>query len=190
MNIFVLDTNPEVCAQYHCNQHVIKMCLETAQVLCAVRHINKEILQYEDNDIPYRPTHKKHPVVLWAAERPSNYFWLIQLGQELCKEYTFRYGKRHKSQDVIENCLDAYLTKLEFPTLMKDIIPDDFHKITNRLEGLLLLMSPFAQCMPECYRIEGNPVAAYRNYYNGDKARFAQWKKREVPYWFYRNIEK
>jgi hypothetical protein len=46
MNIFVLDSNPKKCAQYHSNSHVVKMVLETAQLLCGV-HWMTEGGQYE-----------------------------------------------------------------------------------------------------------------------------------------------
>ena len=33
MNIFVLDYNPQVAADYHCAKHFVKMILESAQML-------------------------------------------------------------------------------------------------------------------------------------------------------------
>ena len=41
MNIFILDENIEKCAQYHCDKHIIKMILESAQLLCTAHWINK-----------------------------------------------------------------------------------------------------------------------------------------------------
>lgn len=38
MNIFVLDTCPVVAAQYLNDKHVVKMVLESAQILCTVHH--------------------------------------------------------------------------------------------------------------------------------------------------------
>jgi Pyrimidine dimer DNA glycosylase len=91
MNIFVLDTNPVTAAQMQCDKHVIKMCLETAQILSTVC------------GGPYKPTHAKHPCTLWAAANRTNFNWLVRHGLALCAEYTARYGKRHKCQAVIES---------------------------------------------------------------------------------------
>ena len=101
MNIFFLDFDVKKCAVYHCDKHVVKMILETAQLLCGVHHVVE--LQYE---IPYKLSHKNHPCAIWSRESLSNYLYLCELGLALCEEYTYRYGKRHKSQDVIEWCLD------------------------------------------------------------------------------------
>ena len=79
----------------------------------------------------------------------------------MCQEYTRRYGKVHKSIDAIEWCGKNYI-KLNLPQ-----------------KGL----TKFAQAMPEQYKNKCS-VTAYRSYYNGEKAGFATWKKRETPKWF------
>ena len=38
MNIFYLDSDIERVVQFHCDSHVVKMCLETAQILCTALH--------------------------------------------------------------------------------------------------------------------------------------------------------
>lgn len=73
MNIFVLDYTPQKAAEYHCDKHVVKMILESAQILCAVHHKNG------DSNVPYKLTHKNHPCTIWAGESRSNYLWLTQL---------------------------------------------------------------------------------------------------------------
>ena len=155
MNIFVLDSDPIKCSQYHCDKHVVKMILETTQLLCNVHHVVGT-----DLDIPYRLTHKNHPCSIWARECIENYVWICDLGLELCKEYTYRYGKRHKSQDVIEWCIENQ------PTL--------------RENGDL---TDFALAMPDECKI-GDAVESYREYYIVEKANMAEWKNRETPEWF------
>lgn len=98
MNIFILDKNPALAAKYQCDKHVIKMCLETAQILCTA-------LQRYGVETPYKAAHKNHPCTLWAGNSRANFLWLYLHGMALCEEYTKRYGKTHKSQAVIE---DAY----------------------------------------------------------------------------------
>jgi hypothetical protein len=155
MNIFVLDLDPKKCAQYHSNSHVVKMVLETAQLLCGVHWVSQSSFE-----IPYKLSHKNHPCAIWARECMENYVWLCDLGMELSKEYTYRYGKRHKSQDVIEWCM------INNPNI--------------KTNGDL---TPFAMAMPDECKI-GPPVASYRQYYMTEKRAIAKWTKRETPIWY------
>jgi hypothetical protein len=152
MNIFVVDENPATAAQQLCDKHVVKMILETAQMLCTVAHEH-------GFDAPYRKTHPKHPCTLWAGKTGDNWSWLLQHGLAMCAEYTRRYGRVHKSEEVIMWCAR---------------LPIQFAGARH--------LTPFAQAMPEQYR---NPcaVTAYRAYYHGEKANFATWKS-EVPQWW------
>jgi hypothetical protein len=155
MNIFVLDYDTKICAQMHCDKHCVKMILETAQLLCGVHHVIESQLE-----VPYGLSHKNHPCSIWSRECIENYVWLCDLGIELCKEYTHRYGKRHKSQDIIEWCI------VNLPNLEE--------------KGDL---TEFRLAMPDECKI-GDAVESYREYYNVFKKGFAKWKNREVPYWF------
>ena len=95
MNIFVVDYNPVRAAKMLCDQHVVKMPLESAQILCAA---------YEQEKAPYRRTHYNHPCTIWTRTSKENYLWLIDHGLALCHEYTYRYQKVHKSEEVIRWC--------------------------------------------------------------------------------------
>ena len=75
MNIFFLDNDIRKCAIYHCDKHVVKMTLETAQLLCGVHHII-------GGDAPYKLSHKNHPCSIWARESLSNYMLLSELGRD------------------------------------------------------------------------------------------------------------
>jgi hypothetical protein len=155
MNIFFLDENPETCAQYHNDKHVVKMILETAQLLCGVHHTTN----HNTDHVPYKLSHKNHPCSIWVRSSLENYLWLCELGLELCKEYTYRYGKKHKSQQVIEWCV-----------IHRPNIPD----------------KPFQRppkAMPDDFKVE-DVIQSYRNYYIGAKKDFCKWKNREVPLWF------
>lgn len=96
MNIFVLDDNIEKCAEYHCDQHAIKMILESVQLLCTA--LNKKGFS-----TPYKSTHVKHPCVLWVEQSYDNFEWLVQLTLALNAEYRFRFDKPgdHKSIAVL-----------------------------------------------------------------------------------------
>ena len=152
MNIFFLDFDTNKCAEYHCDKHVVKMILETAQLLCGVHWVLGD-------EAPYKLTHRNHPCAIWTRECLENYIWLADLCLELCKEYTYRYGKRHKSQDIIEWCL------VNKP----------------KINDIGFTTPPMA--MPDEYKVD-DVIESYRNYYRGAKADFAKWKNREIPEWF------
>jgi hypothetical protein len=145
MNIFILDDNPIKAAQYLFDKYVVKMALETAQILSTI------------NGGPYRPTHANHPCVKWAGECIENYLWTFAHGVAICNEYTYRYGKIHKSEEVIRS--------LATPLI-------------NIKEG----RTDFVQCMPDEYK-QKDPIEAYRIYYK-TKTSFAKWTKREKPEWW------
>jgi hypothetical protein len=95
MNIFILHTDPAKCVRQYADKHVVKMVLETAQLLCS---------QHEPGYAPYKRTHYNHPCSRWARASTANYDWLCELGLAMCEEYTRRYGRQHASQEVIEWC--------------------------------------------------------------------------------------
>ncbi|SFL26689.1 hypothetical protein SAMN05216302_10509 [Nitrosomonas aestuarii] len=152
MNIFILDKDIEKCAQYHCDQHVVKMILESVQMLCTV--LNKKGFA-----TPYKSTHVKHPCVLWVELSFENFLWLKNLALALNTEYRFRFERDsdHKSIFTLNEISN--------------------YNYDNR--GL----TEFAQAMPDKYKIPGDAVKAYRQFYLGEKMGFAKWTKRSVPEW-------
>lgn len=153
MNIFILDLNIEKCAKYHCDKHVIKMPLEAAQMLCTAHFaLNTNC------DVPYKPTHINNPCSIWARRTKSNYEWLAKLGIELCFEYTHRYNKIRKLEEILK-----YLFSISY-------------KITN---GDL---TEFAMAIPNKYK-HSNIVESYREYYLNEKRNLFQWSNRKTPYW-------
>jgi hypothetical protein len=111
MNIFFLDFDPKQCCVMHTNKHTIKMILEYIQLLCSAHHICGSM--NPEFEPPYKLTHKNHPCAKWTRESLSNYKWLVEVTKELCKEYTYRYGKVHKSER------EGYVKDLEnnFPNI-------------------------------------------------------------------------
>lgn len=153
MNVFFLDRDPAVAARLHSDQHVVKMVLETAQILCAVLHRYGIVA-------PYRPTHARHPSVLWTGDSLRHWAWVRELGLALGEEYTYRRGRVHASAEVIAALPSS------------PPIPD---------QG----WSEPPQAMPEPYR-GPDPMEAYRRYYRAEKAVFpgkgpATWTIREKP---------
>src|SRR6056297_1611059 len=82
VNVFWLDESPELAAGYHCDQHVNKMLLEAAQVLCTAAREN----EYE-RDFLYQATHTDHPVTRWATESRANWLELRDHAEALNAEF-------------------------------------------------------------------------------------------------------
>ncbi len=176
MNIFALDYDPAKCAEYHCDRHVCKMIVETTQLLSTAHRVldnyweqkmnGKTLYHLSDptlDSILYKATHVNHPCSVWARDRKTNYSWLYQLGEQLCFQYTIRYGKIHKCQNLIVNTLSQN--------------PKNFPNTPS-------LHSGFVQCMPEEYKNSLSAVLAYKNYYNREKNKFAKWKYTKTPMWY------
>ena len=156
MNIFYLDKSAVISAQYMCDKHVVKMILESAQLLCTAHHLCPTDAVRPEKF--YKKTHYNHPSAVWARASADNYLWLTAHAKALLSEYTYRYDKQHASTSVIMWCSAN--------------IPD----IPN---GKLTEMP---QCMPDEYKSKDS-VVAYRRYYNGAKSHLHDWKRRQVPDW-------
>lgn len=154
MNIFILHSDPVVAAEQMCDKHIVKMILETAQLLCS---------PFPNGTAPYKVTHYNHPCAIWTRQSLENYDWLIQHGRALNAQYMLRYksNKPHKSLSVIEWCNNNKHT-LNFPTT-----------------GL----TTFCQAIPDDCK-DRDPITAYRNYYIRYKNKIAKWKLSSVPDWW------
>ena len=152
MNIFYLDKDPVKAAKLQYNKHVVKMILESAQMLCTAHHC----IMGDDADVPYKIAHKNHPSTIWVRQSGENYSWLYYHMMALGKEYTKRYGKKHLS---ITKCEDKLA-----------ILPGGI------LETGLTKMP---QCMPDEYKDECS-IQAYWNYYIGEKHSVANKNKEKI----------
>lgn len=159
MNIFYLDENPSLAAQYHCDSHVVKMILESAQMLCtAVNVLAGEQIT------PYKSTHVNHPCSVWVREGYMNWSYVYNLMRCLEWEWQFRYNhsRGHKSVDI--------LTEASIVEKACKVLP---------LENL----TRPALAMPDSCKISSNPVECYREYYRKEKVHLHKWTGRDVPWW-------
>ena len=141
MNIFYLDSDPVKAAQVQYNKHVVKMILESAQMLCTAHH------HYGNGDnVPYKKAHYNHPSTIWCRQNASQYMWLYDHMIALGKEYTKRYKKTHLT---ITKC--AEVLKQLPPTIPETIFTEP------------------PQCMPDQYKVIGDSLSAYWNYYEQEK---------------------
>ena len=139
MNIFRLSEDPKIAASMLCDKHIVKMPLETAQMLCSVWH------RYNIKDVPYKEAFKNHPCTRWVGDSVKNYIWTWEHGLELCKEYTRRYGKIHKCEDIIQK------------------VKPDINKMVRYFDSYKTTRQP--QCMNEEYKNKWCSVAGYQTYY-------------------------
>ena len=160
MNIFVLDKDPKISAKFHCDKHVVKMIVETAQLLSTAHHM---LGTWEDG--MYKVTHSTVGTAIWARTSLANYNWLAEMGIALCEEYTLRYKKIHKTEPLLRR---LYKKKIRIPNI----------GITR-----------FSLTMPDEIKIKNEDkfeeaVKSYRNFYIKDKNHFAKWKYCETPKWY------
>ena len=184
MNIFYLSHNITECAKLHLSKHSVKMIVEHQQLLCTAHRIldgtprqalsksgrkaTRWILSDERESILYGATHPNHPSAIWARKSIHNYNWLAQMTLQLCREYTYRYGKIHKSE---REGLVQYLI---------DHAPQN-----------ISMTEPFTQptpAMPDECIVPGDSIASYRKYYVEKKQHIASWQgrvnSRPVPDWY------
>lgn len=183
MNIFYVDENPVVAAESLVDKHVVKMILESAQLLStAHRFLDGEQIEekkYVNGSLPpryrkakrwklsdarenvlYQATHINHPSAVWCRSSVENYNWLVDHFFALMAEYTHRYGKTHK-------CFGEISYMLQSPP--KNLKEYDW--------------TPMPSCMDVQYIVSKDPLTNYRNYYRIGKARMHSWKNRQPPKW-------
>ena len=184
MNIFFLDKNPRIAAEYHCDKHVVKMILESAQLLSAAHRLLDGSLvegkKYVEGSLParwrktkkwelsdarekilYGASHVNHPSCIWARSNVDHYRYLYDLFVFLIDEYKYRYnGKSHKCEALLAPLLNA----------------------PNNINYDATWEDP-PQAMPEDCKNK-DAVQAYRNYYIIHKKRFAKWTRRDTPNWW------
>ena len=155
MNIFYLHQSPYIAAKLQYNKHVVKMILESAQMLCTAHHVYGNAEQ--KLNVPYKQAHLNHPSTIWTRQCRANYRWLYLHMLALGNEYTERYGKTHLT---IHKCA-------EFLNVPPVHIPDgDFCEPP--------------QAMPDEYKVPGDSIKAYWNYYIGDKSHIANPNKEKI----------
>jgi len=162
MNIFYLDDNPRLSAQQLCDKHVPKMLLETCQMLSTGIRSRLEV----KTDSLYKIAYPKHPSTMWVGESRKHFMWALEYARAVADEYTWRYGKMHKSERVVK------------------WLEDNKEYIFKAFEDVEPIFTRPPQCMPDQYKQE-DTIEAYRSYYYGEKKYFAKWEKgRNKPEWF------
>ena len=188
MNIFYLDSDPVIAAQMQCDKHVVKMIVESAQMLSTAHRLLDGTLvdgkrmvagsvpvrwrKYKSWIHPdsvkeqtlYKAVHMSHPSTLWTMESLANYNWHYQHFVALCDEYKYRYNKIHATASLL--------------TFLLDEIPDNIPDVGPTPVRLAMKSNP------ECMHAD-DPVRSYREFYQTKQTRFKMvWTKRDKPEWF------
>lgn len=179
MNIFALDSDPKQAAEWMVDKHVVKMVLETAQLLSTAHRLLDGTMYIDDSktsrphgrrvkrwrlpddreQVLYSATHINHPSAVWCRASGANYYWLYDHFNALLDEYTYRYGKIHKCHSMSHAL---------------GLLPENIS---------LKPFTPVTPAMPDEYKVPGDSVESYRNYYRIAKERMHKWTKREAPPW-------
>jgi len=173
VNIFYLHPDPAECAKLHNDKHVVKMILEYGQLMSTAhrvldgkeyygktannRNIKRWLLPDERENVLWKASHILHPSGIWTRASNENYKWLYRLWFYLLQEYTHRYGKHHSAERLMTH---FYPYPINIPK------------------------GPFTQptpAMPDQYKVTGDSIRSYINYYVGAKQHLASWKKRPIP---------
>ena len=163
MNIFAVDHNPVVAAQCLVDSHVVKMVLESAQLLSTAHRVldgdDRKQLRDAREPVLYRATHVNHPSAIWCRQSLNSYCWLFYHFSALLEEYTHRYNKYHKT-GILE------------PWLVEP--PRNIPHIGTQ---------KFSLAMDAKYIISDDPITNYRNYYKQGKTHLHKWTNRKPPEW-------
>jgi len=161
MNIFYIDSDPKISARQLVDDHIRKMQIESAQMLCTTFH-------HYGLDAPYKRAHYNHPSTKWVRESMDHVSWLLEHGLEICKEFEIRYGKQHATRKVLLWVRDnLYLLVGKIP----------YNGFT-----------PPPQCMPDEYK-KANAIEGYKTYYIEDKIKIKKLnynKLNNTPEWIKR----
>ena len=178
MNIFVLDRDPVLAAKMLCNTHVVKMLLESCQLLSTHDRLTG---RWEDPSQLYKPTHINHPCRV-CLDNEHNRIWLIRHLHALLFEYTYRYGKVHKCNNLYQI---YWFNDLKWMTKYGD----KRYYYVNGEPFVVGAAQTFPKCMPDEFKVGGDGiddvVQSYRNYYKYKQQtlkRF-EYKRRTAPEW-------
>ena len=152
MNIFYIDNNPAIAAQMMTDKHIVKMILESAQMLSTA---HRQLDGDQAHPDLYKSAYANHPSTVWVRQSSMNYMWLFQHFVALNAEYTLRYRKTHKSW-----------------TLLNHIVCYPPRNI---------MLAPFEQppcAMPEQYQKYDDHIKNYRAYYIGEKLKTSKDSQR------------
>lgn len=155
MQILVLSYDICQNAAFHPDAHVIKLCIEAAQIASAVHWLNGDVA-------PYRLTHRHHPLVQWA-QTTGNYDYVVRYGLALAREYAYRFGRVHLSEE-----------KLLWLDANRPVLSDE----------------PWSPLFCANHEYDGDVASSYRSYLIARKSHVFRWTRRTMPVWARQNTRR
>jgi hypothetical protein len=129
------------------------MILETGQMLSTAYRKN-----FDDGEELYKTAYPHHPMTIWVGSSGTNFYWSIQLLDQLLYQYTMRYKKVHKTMRISSL----------------------FHSKYKLWHNWETEFTPPPLCMPDEYKCD-NYIQSYKDYYVGEKKRFAKYTSVDTP---------
>lgn len=192
MNIFALGLLPEQAAGDTGDKHVVKMIVESAQLLCAAKshcdfggqQVPLEAIAWLVPDLKktYKNAHENHPCAVAVRRCRKTFTWVAELALALCAQYTLRYGKTHATEPLLMALASA---SIDNPTGEPFSPKTVVGTLPTRRGPIQLPLCVTPECV--CYNAAGEPdvIQSYRRYYILVKAAILKWKKRkQPPRWF------
>ena len=187
MNVFYVDKHPARAAEQMFDKHIVKMILESAQLLSTCHRVldgqeyydktknGRKIKRWRHPNpnlepLLYKAGWVKHPSTIWLFESAYNYMWLYKHMMALNTEFKMRYGHvlDHKTIQLLGGVLMYPPKNISLNTIATDPPP----------------------AMPDYCKIPGDSIASYRKYYIYEKQRFATWKSpASVPNWYLKGVK-
>lgn len=177
MNIFYLDSNPKICAQMHCDVHCNKMVGEYCQILSTAHRIldGKEAIKTDNkgreslvwqlpndlDEILLPVSEPSQPINEWVRQSIGNYEWACSLLVETCNEFEIRNGKTH--------------------ILVREGLVGALKAIPKNIPNGAFTEPP--QAISDKFKIEGETIKAYRNFYKSKGEKLLKWRKTKAPDW-------
>jgi hypothetical protein len=185
MNIFAIHDSPYLAARDQHDRHVIKMTLETAQLLStAVWHqpwirnlwstchrfdIRPDWDHVESGSLRlYRSiSNPGHASAVWTRASRANLAWTICHLDGLISEYSRRFGKVHACETIRISFLPVLAALADVDRVW---IRNEERKLIVHPDILALADShdAFAVCMPDIYK-SSDPIDSYRTFYLEEK---------------------
>ncbi len=165
MNFMILSSDPVECARMHPDKIINSQIKEAAQMLFLPFWMEAR----DDSRIEKQlkgigaclPTHEWHPCTMWVRRSQGNYYWAYSLFLALLKEKRRRWIEPHEYE--------------KFRVILSSVPRTVFFGD----------LTPFAQAMPDECKVEGDAVAAYREYFRQHKRHYAKWYGNQIPKWWY-----
>ena len=194
MNIFHLSDSPIESAIWQHDRHVVKMTLETAQLLSTAIWHNADLLAaWESVHGPMRPgidsidsgglrlyksiSNPNHPSAVWVRANERNFIWTVIHMNALIGEYHRRFLKPHGC-DSVRWAMNAVACKLAgvdrfYYSEREEISLNKWNRTTHIQPEICTLADshdPFVFCGPDYCRVGSfDVVDAYRIVYMREK---------------------